>query len=73
MSRDNNEDMLEQFHGQNKSRVEAGKTRKALTGDINELVEMGLLHKDRRGVRACREIIRAFPPVKAEASEECGT
>ena len=46
----------------------AGKQQKAITRDINELVEMGLLSRvGQRGrlLRVNREIIRAFLPVRA--------
>ena len=45
----------------------ARKTSKALSRDINELIKMGLVQRDGRGVRACRELILAFLPVKADA------
>ncbi|HUT54748.1 MAG TPA: Fic family protein [bacterium] len=50
------------------AREYALKTEKALSRDINELIKMGLVQKDGRGVSACRELILAFLPVKAGAT-----
>lgn len=42
----------------------AGKTRKTLSRDVNQLEAMGLLEKSSRGVRAKREIILSFLPAR---------
>jgi Fic family protein len=49
------------------AREYALKTEKSLSRDINELIKMGLVQRDGRGVRACRELILGFLPVKAKA------
>jgi Fic family protein len=49
------------------AREYALKTEKALSRDVNELIKMGLVKRDEKGVRACREVILAFLPVKAGA------
>ncbi|MCX6865064.1 MAG: Fic family protein, partial [Verrucomicrobia bacterium] len=42
----------------------AGKTAKTLQRDLNALVEMGLIARDGRKVRARREVILAFLPLR---------
>jgi Fic family protein len=46
------------------AREYAGKTTKTLQRDLNALVKLGLIARDGRKVRACREIILAFLPVR---------
>lgn len=45
----------------------AGKTKKTLVRDVNALTKRDLVARDREGVRARKETILAFLPVKAEA------
>jgi Fic family protein len=47
----------------------AGKTPKTVQRDLNALVEMGLLARDGRKVRARREIILAFLPLRRKAGQ----
>ena len=42
----------------------AGKTPKTVQRDLNTLVEMGLIARDGRKVRARREVILAFLPLR---------
>ncbi len=45
----------------------SGKTSKTITRDVNALVEMQLIEKTKDGVRARKEIMRAFLPLTARA------
>lgn len=42
----------------------AGKTNKTVQRDLNHLVELGLVKREPKRVRACRELIQAFLPVR---------
>jgi pyocin large subunit-like protein len=46
------------------ARAYAGKTAKTVQRDLNALMEMGLVVREGRKVRALREIILAFLPLK---------
>ena len=48
------------------AKVYAGKTSKTVQRDLNALVEMGLIARDGRRVRAQREVILAFLPLRKE-------
>ena len=47
----------------------AGKTSKTVQRDLNALVEMGLIARDGRKVRARREVILAFLPLRRKAEQ----
>jgi Fic family protein len=49
------------------------KTEKTLSRDLNALEEQGLIERDERGYRACKEIILAFLPVRHRANGEEGS
>ncbi|WP_294221289.1 Fic family protein [Prosthecobacter sp.] len=49
------------------ARAYAGRTSKTLQRDLNLLTELGLIVRDRRKVRARRELIFAFLPLKKRA------
>jgi Fic family protein len=51
----------------------AGKTSKTMQRDLNALVEMGLLVRDGRTVRARREVILAFLPLRRKAGQTAQT
>ncbi len=44
----------------------AGKTSKTVQRDLNELVQMGLITRDGRKIRARREVILAFLPLRKQ-------
>lgn len=46
------------------ARAFAGKTSKTVQRDINALIEMGLVKRDGRKIRACQEVILAFLPLR---------
>jgi Fic family protein len=45
----------------------AGRTRRTLARDVNALLKMKLLKKEVAGISACKEVILAFLPFKAES------
>jgi RecA-family ATPase len=42
----------------------AKKTRKAMVRDVNKLINMGLMKRNKEGIRAKREVILAFLPAR---------
>ena len=48
--------------------VYAGRTKRTLARDVNALIEMDLVAKDKNGVRARKEAILAFLPVRAQTT-----
>jgi Fic family protein len=48
----------------------AGKTPKTVQRDLNALLEMGLISRDGRKVRARREVILAFLPLRRKTTEK---
>ena len=51
----------------------AGKTSKTVQRDLNALVEMGLIARDGRKVRARREVILAFLPLRRKTEKPAQT
>jgi Fic family protein len=52
------------------ARAYAGKTAKTVTRDINALVTLGLVTRVRGGIRADRDVISAFLPLRRESDRD---